>query len=68
MNVAIKESEGKNYPCLKETDNKLVVLFESEQCGIVLSPDKSHSFGEIRKDWISSRFSMTNKVIELSNG
>lgn len=70
VEVNQKEVEPKSeYPCLKISNTKLIILFTSSKTGIVIQPDKNglYTVGEYGIDWIESKFTPFTGTITLSN-
>lgn len=69
MKVEVKEQEKKNeFPSLMKSKNsELIVLFSSEDIGIVLKKDTHNSRFDYRGDWIIDTFEDFKGIITLSN-
>ena len=68
--VTTEEKTAKiiGYPKLmKAIDSSLVVLFESQNVGVVIQGNNIHKLGDHSDDWCDSRFADYNKPITLQN-
>jgi hypothetical protein len=66
MKTKIKETNEKDYPCLKSFNNKdeLIVLFTSRKIGTCVHGER---LGDYATDWCDENFTPFNKEIILTN-
>jgi hypothetical protein len=66
--IAKDETLVKTYPYIGIHSNTLIVLFTSEQVGMVICKNESYyDIGQYRTDWIENDFTVCESSVILRN-
>lgn len=66
--VVTSKGVDRSYPCLMKLKvSWLIVLFNNEKCGVVVSPDENTQTGDYSEHWKINVFEPFHGSITLSN-